>query len=302
MAKTLYIITGPTAVGKTELCLALAEALNCHIFSADSRQLYREMTIGTAKPTPEELARVPHHFIDHISITDDYSVGRYEAEAIAALEDYFAEHDSAILTGGTGLYLKAITQGLDDFPPVPKAITVHYEQLFESEGLDPLQMELERRDRAYFDEVDLSNSRRLIRALSLIEATGQAFSALRMGQRKTRPFDIKTLVLLREREHLYQRINDRVDQMIRQGLLAEARELYPHRHLRSLDTVGYAELFLHFDGLVDQWGAIGLIKRNSRRYAKRQLTWFRNQMGDSPTLDLDASSDPLADAMQLLGL
>lgn len=233
------------------------------------------MTIGTAKPSPEELARVPHHFIDTISIHDDYDAGRYESDVIAALETYFTINDTAILTGGTGLYLRAVMEGLDSFPPVDSTISDKYEDLFQDKGLDHLQMLLEQSDKAYFDEVDLNNHRRIIRALSVIESTGKPFSEYRLGQRKERSFDIAPILLTRDREELYDRINSRVGDMIKAGLIKEAKGLYDYQHLRALQTVGYAEVFLMEAGMIDLYTAVELIKRNTRRYAKRQMTWFR---------------------------
>lgn len=285
---TLIVIAGPTAVGKTKAAIELAKVLDAEIFSADSRQFYREMNIGTAKPTREEMDGVPHHFIDNKSIHEDYDAGQFEQEAISKLDTYFKNKKYAILTGGTGLYLRAVMEGLDDFPPVPKASVDKIEKLFEEGGLDVLHQMLERQDRPYFDEVDLNNSRRLIRALSLIDATGQRFSDLRLGIKKERAFNIVPLLLERDRANLYDRINERVELMIANGLIKEAKSLYPHRHLKSLDTVGYSELFMYMDGLIDIHGAIALIQRNSRRYAKRQLTWFRK--GDWHRLKADSPS------------
>lgn len=275
LSKQLIVIAGPTAVGKTGICLQLAQQLGAEIFSADSRQVYKEMDIGTAKPSTEELQRVKHHFINHVSIHEDYDVGTYEREIIEQLHDYFTHKDNAILTGGTGLYLKAVMEGLDDFPEVAPEIADSFQKLYEDKGLDHLHYLLEKTDKAYFEEVDLNNHRRIIRALSVIESTGKTFSELRLGQRKKREFEIVPILLTRGRSELYDRINDRVNAMVGSGLIAEAKPLYPHAHLRALQTVGYSEIFLMMEGLVDQYTAIELIKRNTRRYAKRQLTWFR---------------------------
>ena len=275
MKKKLIVLAGPTAVGKTTAAIQVAQHYKAEIFSADSRQLYQEMTIGTAKPSVEELAQVKHHFINTISIQDDYDAGRYETEVIAALETYFADKDIAILTGGTGLYLRAVMEGLDSFPPVDSAISDKYEDLFQDKGLDHLQMLLEQSDKAYFDEVDLNNHRRIIRALSVIESTGKAFSEYRLGKRKERNFDIVPILLTRDREDLYDRINTRVGDMIKAGLMKEAKALYDYQDLRALQTVGYSEVFLMEAGMIDLYTAVELIKRNTRRYAKRQMTWFR---------------------------
>jgi tRNA dimethylallyltransferase len=275
LKKKLIVLAGPTAVGKTTAAIQVAQHYKAEIFSADSRQLYQEMTIGTAKPSVEELAQVKHHFINTISIQDDYDAGRYETEVIAALETYFADKDIAILTGGTGLYLRAVMEGLDSFPPVDSAISDKYEDLFQDKGLDHLQMLLEQSDKAYFDEVDLNNHRRIIRALSVIESTGKAFSEYRLGKRKERNFDIVPILLTRDREDLYDRINTRVGDMIKAGLMKEAKALYDYQDLRALQTVGYSEVFLMEAGMIDLYTAVELIKRNTRRYAKRQMTWFR---------------------------
>lgn len=293
MKKKLIVLAGPTAVGKTTAAIQVAQHYKAEIFSADSRQLYQEMTIGTAKPSVEELAQVKHHFINTISIQDDYDAGRYETEVIAALETYFADKDIAILTGGTGLYLRAVMEGLDSFPPVDSAISDKYEDLFQDKGLDHLQMLLEQSDKAYFDEVDLNNHRRIIRALSVIESTGKAFSEYRLGKRKERNFDIVPILLTRDREDLYDRINTRVGDMIKAGLMKEAKALYDYQDLRALQTVGYSEVFLMEAGMIDLYTAVELIKRNTRRYAKRQMTWFRRNdywqavAADSPTLTDD---------------
>ena len=294
---TLIVIAGPTAVGKTKLSIDLAKHLNAEIFSADSRQFYREMNIGTAKPSIEEMEGVPHHFINNKSVEDDYDAGQYEQEVIAQLSSYFTNKDYAILTGGTGLYLRAVMEGLDDFPPVPQSSIDKIEQLYEEGGLDLLHQLLERQDRPYFDEVDLNNSRRLIRALSLIDATGQRFSDLRLGIKKERNFHILPILLERDRASLYDRINERVHQMVADGLIQEAKSLYPKRGLKSLDTVGYSEIFMQMDGLIDIHGAIALIQRNSRRYAKRQMTWFRK--GDWNTIQAD-SPNALEEVVKLI--
>lgn len=273
--KQLIVLAGPTAVGKTTASIQLAEHYGADIFSADSRQVYREMSIGTAKPTEEELSRVPHHFVNCISIHDDYDAGKYEAEVMAALDSYYQSHDVAILTGGTGLYLRAVMEGLDSFPPVDKVISERYETLYDEKGIDHLQMLLEQGDKAYFEEVDLSNHRRIIRALAVIESTGRPFSEYRLGKRKDRSFDIVPILFTRDREDLYDRINTRVGDMVKAGLIQEAKALYDYQHLRALQTVGYAEVFLMMDGMIDLYTAVELIKRNTRRYAKRQMTWFR---------------------------
>lgn len=275
MDKRLLVIGGATATGKTALAIRLAQQFGTEILSADSRQLYREMSIGTAKPTEEELAAAPHHFIDHVSIEEPYSVGDYEREALALLEKLFQNHQVVILCGGSGLYLKSVCEGLDLFPEVPLEVRQKVEAWYAAEGIGPLQEELRKVDSEYYEEVDLQNPHRLIRALALHRASGQRMSDLRRGQAKARFFQPHYYQLTMERDELYQRINRRVDRMLEAGLVEEARALYPRKHLPALQTVGYQELFDYFDGKHDLEEAVRLIKRNSRRYAKRQLTWFR---------------------------
>ena len=276
--KILITIAGPTAVGKTDLCLQLAKELNADIFSADSRQLYKELTIGTAKPSEEELSEINHHFINHISIHDPYNVGMYEEEIDQAFNTYYKTKDIAILSGGTGLYIKAALEGLDIFPEVDDVIKAKYENLYESSGLTPLQEAIRLKDPEYAKQVDLSNARRLIRALSVTDSSGSPFSSfLNKKEKKQHIFQPISICLTRPREELYERINLRVDQMIKRGLEKEARDVTLWNHLPSLQTVGYSELFKFFDGEIKRDEAIELIKRNSRRYAKRQMTWFRNQ-------------------------
>lgn len=273
----LIVVGGPTAAGKTSTAIRIANHFGIEILSADSRQFYREMTIGTAKPTSEELLQAPHHFINNLSIQDQYTVGDYEKEVLSKLEQLLEGYEAAILVGGSGLYIRAICEGLDEFPDVPEAIKKAWIEKEKSEGIAPLQEALKLLDPSYFAEVDIHNSRRLIRALSVIEASGQPFSSFRNQAPKERPFEIIKIVLEMDREILYNRINRRVDLMIENGLLEEAKGLYPHRHLNALQTVGYEELFAHFDGQTTMEEAVELIKRNSRRYAKRQMTWFRKR-------------------------
>ena len=276
--KFLITIAGPTAVGKTELTLKLAKKYDAEIFSADSRQLYKELTIGTAKPGKEELDQVTHHFINHISIHDPYNVARYEEEIDVLFNSYFLKKDVGILTGGTGMYIKAALEGLDHFPAVDPEVIQEYQYLFESNGIEILQEEIRQKDPSYAQQVDMSNSRRLIRALSVIKSSGQAYSSF-LGRKKEKlhPFQTIQICLTRDREELYNRINKRVDQMIENGLIEEAESVWKFKELKSLQTVGYSELFDFFDGKHSKEEAIALIKRNSRRYAKRQMTWFRNQ-------------------------
>jgi len=273
----LVIIGGPTAIGKTNIAIDLANFFGIEILSADSRQFYKELSIGTAKPTQKELEKAPHHFVNNLSIDAPYSVGDYEKEVLAHLEQLFERHQAAILVGGSGMFIRAICEGLDEFPDVPTAIREKWMKLFENEGIEPLQTALEQQDPTYFYEVDIHNPHRLIRALSVIEASGQLFSSFRQQTPKKRPFELIYILLEMDRVKLYERINHRVDLMMEAGLLEEARALHPKRHLNALQTVGYEELFRHFEGKLTLEEAIALIKRNTRRYAKRQMTWFRKR-------------------------
>jgi len=273
----LVIIGGPTAIGKTNVAIELANFFGIEILSADSRQFYKEMSIGTAKPTSKELAEAPHHFINNLSIEDNYSVGDYERDAIAKIEQLFERYEAAILVGGSGMFIRAICEGLDEFPDVPPVIKEKWGQLFEKEGIEPLQSELKRQDPTYFKEVDIHNPHRLIRALSVIEASGQLFTSFRKQTPKERPFELIYILLEMDRAKLYERINRRVDIMMEEGLLEEAKTLHSKRHLNALQTVGYEELFRYFEGEYSLEEAIELIKRNTRRYAKRQMTWFRKR-------------------------
>ncbi|WP_045687271.1 tRNA (adenosine(37)-N6)-dimethylallyltransferase MiaA [Hymenobacter sp. AT01-02] len=273
---TLLVVTGPTAVGKTDLCVRLAQHLHTEVVSADSRQFFRELTIGTAKPTLAEMQGVPHHFIDSHSIREEYNAGRFEQDALALLAELFQRHQVVLLTGGSGLYLQAVTEGFDDLPAAPPAVREQLQQELMAQGLHVLSQELERLDPVTYARIDRQNPQRVLRALEITRATGQPFSSFH-GTRKTteRPFRIVKIALTREREELYQRIDQRMDQMLAAGLEDEARRLYPFRHHNALQTVGYQELFSYFEGQYDYNEAVRLLKRNSRRYAKRQLTWLR---------------------------
>ncbi len=276
--KILITIAGPTAVGKTELTLHLSKKYDSKIFSADSRQIYKELTIGTAKPDSEELNSVKHFFINHISIHQEYNVSKYEDEINDLFGHYFKNHDVGLLTGGTGMYIKAALKGLDYFPDVDQNIKSQYEIQLDKLGIKHLQLELKEKDPVYAKEVDLSNPRRLIRALSVIKASGQTFSSfLNQKKKKKLPFREINICLIRNREELYGRINKRVDLMMDRGLLEEVKGLIEWHNLKSLQTVGYSELFKYLHGKISLAEATELIKRNSRRYAKRQMTWFRNQ-------------------------
>ncbi len=275
--KYLIVIGGPTAVGKTTTAIDLAKKLACEIISADSRQFFREMTIGTAKPTPLELAQAKHHFVDSLSIHEDYSVGKFESDTLHLLDTLYTTQDYCILTGGSGLYLNAICHGLDKFPDVDPSYRIELNQELKSKGLEKLVMELQEKDTLYAKRADLANPQRVIRALEIIRSTNQPFSSFLRKEPVNRPFHIFTFQMQMERAVLYDRINHRVDIMLEQGLVEEARSLHPLKHLNALRTVGYSEWFDHFDGLTSESEAIELIKRNTRRYAKRQITWFKNQ-------------------------
>jgi len=275
MSRFLVNIVGPTAIGKTSLSIKIAQHFNTEILSADSRQFYREMSIGTAVPDHEELQAAAHHFIQHISIEDSYSVGDFERDALAKLEDLFQKHRLAVMVGGSGLYTKAVTEGLDEFPLVDPSIREGLNQQLEANGIEWLQKKLMELDPNYYRQADVHNPHRLIRALEICMATGRPFSSFLNQEKMPRDFKTIHIGLSAKREIIYDRINRRVDLMMQHGLLDEARELYSKRHLNALNTVGYKELFDHFSGNIDLETAISEIKKNTRRFAKRQLTWFR---------------------------
>ena len=273
--KTLIVVAGPTAVGKTAAAIELAKHYHTVVVSADSRQFFKEMNIGTAKPNEQELAAVKHYFIDSHSITESFSVGDFEKQGLALLDELFKTHNRVILAGGSGLYIKAICEGFDDLPTADPAIRERLNQELEEKGIAYLQQQLQSADPVYYNEVDLGNPQRIIRALEVFKSSGKPFSSYRQATVNKRPFNIIKLVLNLPREVLYNRINHRVDLMLQQGLLAEAEALLSFRHLNALNTVGYAELFDYFDGKTSLEKAIEMIKQNTRRFAKRQLTWFR---------------------------
>ena len=275
--KYLIVIGGATASGKTALAIAVAKQAQTAIISADSRQFYREMSIGTAKPTAAELSEVPHHFIGNLSIHDNYSVGDFEKESLLVLDNIFKKNNVAIMVGGTGLYIRAVCEGLDVFPQPPLSTQQYFQDMFEKEGIEPLQKMLQNVDNQYFMEVDIQNSQRLIRALSVWKASGQPFSSFRTKQKKIRNFTPIYIVTDVERPILYDKINKRVDIMIDNGLIAEANNLWTFKQLNALQTVGYQELFDHFDGKISLNEAIDKIKQHTRNYAKRQITWFNKE-------------------------
>ncbi|RIV68503.1 tRNA (adenosine(37)-N6)-dimethylallyltransferase MiaA [Flagellimonas aequoris] len=274
-SKVLLTVVGPTAIGKTALGILLAQHYKTEIISADSRQFFKEMEIGTAVPSKEELQAVPHHFIQHKSIFDPYSVGDFEKEAISFLEELFKNHDIAVMVGGSGLYVDAVVSGLDEFPEVDPMIRENLNQRLEEEGLESLQNELKIHDPEYYKIVDLENSHRLIRALEVSIAAKKPYSSFLDQQKPKRSFKTLYIGLDAPREVIYSRINDRVDLMMEYGLLEEAKKLHAHKHLNALQTVGYKELFEYLDGHCPLEHAISEIKKNTRRFAKRQLTWLR---------------------------
>lgn len=271
---TLLVILGPTGVGKTELSLQMAEFFGCPILSSDSRQIFKEMKIGTAMPTPRQLARVKHYFIATHSIFDTYSAGQYEADALQLMETLFRQHDTLMLVGGSMLYIDAVCKGLDDIPNVPADIREKVKTGYEQNGLEWLQQNLQRLDPVHYAKVDTQNHKRMLHALEVCISAGKPYSSFCTGKTKERPFKIVKIGLNRPRPELYERINKRVDEMMQEGLLAEAQELYPYRHLNPLNTVGYKELFNYMDGTWSLDFAINMVKQDSRHYAKRQLTWF----------------------------
>ncbi|EAZ79959.1 tRNA (adenosine(37)-N6)-dimethylallyltransferase MiaA [Algoriphagus machipongonensis] len=273
--KYLILVVGPTAVGKTDLCLNLAKKFNSEIISCDSRQFYREMNLGTAKPSLDELNQVPHHLINSLSIEESYDVRKFEKDALEILESLFQKNKLVIMTGGSGLFADAVVNGLDEMPAIDPKFREEIIQEFNELGLAYLQKEVAKIDPEYFQVVDQNNPQRLMRAIEVFRGTGKTFSSFRVKTKVQRDFKTIKIGLNREREELYRRIDLRMDQMIEQGLFEEAAGLFEKRHLNALQTVGYQEIFGFMEGDYDQEEAIRLLKRNSRRYAKRQLTWFR---------------------------
>ncbi len=271
---SLIVILGPTGVGKTDLSIGLAQQLSTEIVSCDSRQIYREMRIGTAVPSPGQLAAVPHHFIGSHSIHETYTAGKYELDALELLDKLFQKHPVVVMAGGSGLYIDALCNGIDDFPEAAPGLRESLMQRAETEGLDVLRQELKLLDPDSYNELDLKNPHRVVRALEVTLSTTRPYSSFKKKQQKVRPFNIVKIGLQRPREELYERINRRVLQMIDEGWEAEARGLYPFRHLPALNTVGYKELFDHFDGKTTRQEAITLIQQHTRNYAKKQLSYW----------------------------
>lgn len=275
MPKTLISIVGPTGIGKTALSIKLAQHFNTEIISSDSRQFFKEMRIGTAVPSQEELTAVKHHFIQHISIEKKYNVGQFEKDAIETLEHLFLKNNEIIMVGGSGLYSNAVINGLDDFPEVPKDIRDNLNKQLKQEGIIPLQNQLKTLDITAYKSIAIDNPQRLIRALEICIGTGKLYSSFLSKKKNKRSFKTITIGINAEREVIYQRINKRVDIMIKDGLLEEVKSLLPYKDLNALNTVGYKELFNYFE---NEWSldfAISEIKKNTRRFAKRQLTWYR---------------------------
>lgn len=273
--KTLVVLTGPTGVGKTELSLRIAEALGSPILCCDSRQIYREMRIGTAAPTHEQLARIEHHFIGTKSIHERYSAAKFESEVLELLEKLFINHDALLMTGGSMMYIDAVCKGIDDMPDVDPAIRLELTELFREKGLEPILEELQRLDPIYYEQVDKKNHKRVLHGVEICRMTGKPFSSFRKETAKPRSFHIVKICLNRDRQELYDRIDARVDDMMQLGLEEEARILYPHRDLNALNTVGYKEMFDYFDGKTTREQAVSALKYNTHKYARKQLTWFR---------------------------
>ena len=272
--KTLITIVGPTAIGKTSLSILIASYFNTEIISCDSRQFYKEMTIGTAVPEKEELAVIPHHFIQNRSVFEDYNVGAYERDALNVLDTLFKKHNTVVMVGGSGLYVKAVLEGLDDFPKIDPSIRLELKHVLETEGIIPLQDQLKKLDVTTYNTIDIENPQRVIRALEMCIGSNLPYSSYTGKLKKKRKFNSIVIGLNGEREKIYERINRRVDLMVEKGLLDEAKKLYPNKELNALQTVGYKELFSFFEEKVTKDEAIQEIKKNTRRFAKRQLTWF----------------------------
>jgi len=291
--KRLLVVVGPTAVGKTALAIQLAQHFETEVLSADSRQFYREMSIGTAKPAPEELQQAVHHFIDSHSIAEEYSAGDFERDALKLLADLFVQHDDVVLVGGSGLFVRALCEGLDNLPKAPLEVREKLNTLLHEKGLQVLQQRLQDVDPIYYATADIQNPQRVVRALEVFEATGKPFSSFRQQEVVERPFEICTIGLNMEREELYDRINRRVDQMMDNGLLEEVKSLLPYRNKPALLTVGYAEIFDYLDSQCSLEEAVDRVKQNSRRYAKRQITWFK-KYGNTRWFTPDALEEILA--------
>ncbi|MDA9008205.1 tRNA (adenosine(37)-N6)-dimethylallyltransferase MiaA [Flavobacteriaceae bacterium] len=273
--KTLITIVGPTAIGKTSLSILIASYFKTEIISCDSRQFYKEMTIGTAVPEKEELAEVPHHFIQNRSVFEDYNVGAFERDALNVLDTLFKKHNIVVMVGGSGLYVKAVIEGLDDFPKIDSTIRLELNNIYKNEGIIPLQQQLKKLDIETYNTISLDNPQRVIRALEICIGTNLPYSSFKGKGKRKRDFVSIIVGLNGDRQKIYDRINYRVDLMMEKGLLDEAKKLHPQKSLNALQTVGYKELFLFFDGKITKEYAVEEIKKNTRRFAKRQLTWFK---------------------------
>ncbi len=273
--KHVIVITGPTGVGKTDLSIKVASQLGCSIISGDSRQIYREMKIGTASPTTEQLRMVPHYMIGTKSIFDYYNAYEYEKEALAIADELFKESDTIVLTGGSMMYIDAFCNGIDELPTVDSELRNDLQEVYNQKGIEYMRGQLKLLDPHFYRQVDLKNAKRIIHAIEICLMTGRPYSELRKNTRKSRPFNLIKTGLDMNRQELHQRINNRVDAMMEKGLEEEARELYPYRQYNALNTVGYRELFAYFDNHISLEKAVALIQRNTRRYARKQLSWFR---------------------------
>ena len=272
---TLLVLLGPTGVGKTALSIEIAQWLDAPVVSADSRQLYKDLVIGTAAPDPTQLAQIPHYMIGTLALSDYYSASQYEEEVMSLLHTLYQKHRTVVLTGGSMMYIDAVCKGIDEIPTVTPEIRKTVWEQYEKQGLQPLLDELKEKDPVHYDEVDRSNFKRVIHAIEICRMANRPYTTFRTRQIKERPFQIIKIGLTRPREELCTRINQRVDQMMNDGLLEEARKVYPYRHLNALNTVGYKELFLYLDGVWSLDMAVEKIKRNTRVYARKQMTWFK---------------------------
>lgn len=271
----LIVLLGPTGVGKTELSLKLAEHLKCSIISSDSRQLYKNLSIGTAAPTPDQMKRVPHYLVGTLNVEDYYSASEFEQQSLELIAKLHRENPYVVMSGGSMMYIDAICKGIDEIPTIDQSLRDELFDLYDREGLEPIRSQLKILDPTFYDQVDLKNHKRVIHALEVCLMTGKPYSSFRTNSVKQRPFEIIRIGLMRNREELYERINKRVDAMIEDGLIDEAKKFYPQKHLNSLNTVGYKELFKHFDG---EWTidfAIEKIKQSTRIYSRKQMTWFK---------------------------
>lgn len=273
--KTLLVLLGPTGVGKTEWSIRVAEVLGSPILSADSRQIYKEMIIGTAAPDKNQLERVDHYFVGKLEPEEYYSASEFEDEALSLLDELHTQYSTIVMTGGSMMYIDAVCKGIDEIPTIDDKLRSDLKELYDKEGLDPIRRQLKILDPVFYNEVDLKNPKRVIHALEICLMAGKPYSSLRKNTKKERPFRIIKVGFNRDRKELYDRINLRVDKMVEDGLVEEARGLYPRRHLNSLNTVGYKELFEYFDGVCSLEFAIDKIKQHSRNYARKQLSWFR---------------------------